>query len=74
MRNLNKLATVAMVGLIILLSGCAAEPSVDGTIFVTDDGKVFELQHRIGDAYVAHRLDPEKLAAELKNIEKARAR
>ena len=63
-----------LVALICLLSGCASEPGLDGQIFTTDDGRVFELQHRFLDAYLVHKLDAEKMMAEAKRVEQDKAR
>ena len=52
-----KRTMLLLVALICLLvGGCATEPDLDGTIITMKDGRKFELQHRLLDAYVMHKL------------------
>ena len=61
MKNLTKLATVAMVGLIILLvAGCGTSDKYDGLKVVDGNGRVLVLRHNIGDNYFIDLDEPEQ--------------
>jgi hypothetical protein len=60
MKNINqKLSMLAVCFFCLLVAGYKDE-KIDGHIFKLDDGRVFELQHKLGDTYLAHKLDVEK--------------
>jgi hypothetical protein len=67
----TKMIRTIFICLILLLSGCASE--IDGAIVVID-GQPYELQHRIFDGYVAHKITPSEIekAHNMINAQKAR--
>lgn len=69
---MKKALISAAIALTVGLAGCS-QYDADGAIVVVK-GTPYELQHRIGDAYVLHKLDEKELAAAKEKLDAIRAR
>jgi len=59
-RLLKNVAVLAVCLIVLLVSGCGDE-HIDGKLVKLDDGRVIELQWRIGDCYLAHEIDKREI-------------
>ena len=67
--NFRTSGYILAVGFVcLLLAGCSTS-KLDGELLVTDDGRVFELQHRLADMYLLVKVDVAELKKELARIE-----
>ena len=67
-------SVVCAVILILLLSGCGpTHEDLDKRMIVVD-GQIYELQHRILNTYLLHKIDVEELRKMQQRIDEAKAR
>ena len=69
---MKKALISAASALTVGLAGCS-QYDADGEIVVVK-GTAYELQHRVGDAYVLHKIDEKELVAAKEKLDAIRAR
>lgn len=64
-KNLKKASlAVAFSLMLVLITGCATYDKYDRKLVRDVDGNIYRLEHSIGNVYIVHKLETQKLTAQ----------